>query len=46
MPLLQFYTSPGQLTAEEKQEIATVFTARYTKLLPAFYVNIIFNEVG
>jgi phenylpyruvate tautomerase PptA (4-oxalocrotonate tautomerase family) len=45
MPLLKFYTSPNQLTPAEKQELATVLTARYTRLLPAFYVSIVFNEV-
>lgn len=45
MPILKFYTSPGQLTDEEKQELATTLTAGYTKMMPAFFVNIMFHEV-
>jgi len=45
MPLLQFYTSPGQLTAVEKQEMASTLTAKYAKIMPAFFVNVIFHEV-
>ena len=46
MPILQFYTSPNQLTAEEKAELVKVITERYTLRLPAFFVNIMFNEVS
>ncbi|KAK0105517.1 hypothetical protein ONS95_004122 [Cadophora gregata] len=45
MPILKLYTSPGQLTDEEKQELATVLTAGYTKSMPAFFVNIMFHEL-
>ena len=46
MPILKLYTSPGQLTDEEKQELATILTSGYTKLMPAFFVNIMFHEVS
>jgi phenylpyruvate tautomerase PptA (4-oxalocrotonate tautomerase family) len=45
MPLLTFYTSPNQLTAAEKRELATVLTARYARAMPAFFVDIVFLEV-
>jgi hypothetical protein len=45
MPILKFYTSPGQLTDEEKQELVTTLTAGYTKIMPDFFVNIMFHEV-
>ncbi|KAG4438456.1 hypothetical protein IFR05_006066 [Cadophora sp. M221] len=45
MPILKFYTSPGQLTDEEKQELATTLTAGYSKMMPAFFVNIMFHEL-
>jgi len=46
MPLLKFYTNPGQLTADEKQDLVDILMSRYTRLLPAFYVSIVFNEVS
>lgn len=45
MPILKFYTSPGQLTDAEKQELATELTSRYATMMPAFFVNIMFHEV-
>ncbi|TVY12991.1 hypothetical protein LARI1_G008446 [Lachnellula arida] len=45
MPLLQFYINPGQLTPDEKQDLVTVFTARYAKAMPAFFVTIVFHEI-
>ncbi|KAH7311833.1 putative oxalocrotonate tautomerase [Rhexocercosporidium sp. MPI-PUGE-AT-0058] len=45
MPILKFYTSPGQLTDEEKQELVTTLTAGYTKIMPDFFVNIMFHEL-
>ncbi|TVY73189.1 hypothetical protein LSUE1_G006630, partial [Lachnellula suecica] len=44
-PFLKFYTSPNQLTAAEKQDLATVLTARYAKAMPAFFVDIVFHEI-
>lgn len=46
MPILQFYTSPAQLSAEEKAELVKTITERYTQRLPAFFVNVMFNEVS
>ena len=46
MPILQFYTSPNQLTSAEKEELVKVITERYTLRLPAFFVNVMFNEVS
>ncbi|TVY40702.1 hypothetical protein LCER1_G009022 [Lachnellula cervina] len=45
MPFIRFYTSPGQLTAAEKQDLATVFTARYAKAMPAFFATVMFHEI-
>ncbi|KAH8660949.1 putative oxalocrotonate tautomerase [Tricladium varicosporioides] len=45
MPLLKFYITPGQLTSEEKQDLATTLTSRYAKGMPAFFVNIVFHEI-
>lgn len=45
MPLLKFYTSPNQLTSTEKQDLAKIFTARYARAMPAFFVDIVFHEV-
>lgn len=44
MPLLQLFTSQGQLTAAEKQELATTFTDYYSHAMPAFFVNVVFHE--
>ena len=46
MPILQFYTSPNQLTSAEKEELVKIITERYTLRLPAFFVNVMFNEVS
>jgi hypothetical protein len=46
MPILQFYTSPNQLTSDEKAELVKTITERYTLRLPAFFVNVMFNEVS
>jgi len=46
MPLLQFYTNPDQLTADEKQELVTTLTAFYARFMPDFFVNIVFNEAS
>ena len=46
MPLLQFYTNPGQLTQAERDHLSEVITAFYARLFPAFFVVIIFNEVS
>ncbi|KAH6674705.1 putative oxalocrotonate tautomerase enzyme-domain-containing protein [Halenospora varia] len=45
MPLLKFYITPGQLTSAEKQDLATTLTSRYAKIMPAFFVNVVFHEV-
>jgi hypothetical protein len=45
MPLLQFYTSPNQLTQAEREQLSAVITAFYARLFPAFFVAIVFNEV-
>lgn len=45
MPLLQFYTSAGQLSAEDKQDLASTLTVRYARIMPEFFVNIVFHEV-
>jgi phenylpyruvate tautomerase PptA (4-oxalocrotonate tautomerase family) len=45
MPLLSFYLNPGMLSAPEKAELAQFLTAGYAKVMPAFYVNIVFHEV-
>jgi hypothetical protein len=45
MPILQFYTSPNQLTSDEKAELVKTITERYMQRLPAFFVNVMFNEV-
>jgi phenylpyruvate tautomerase PptA (4-oxalocrotonate tautomerase family) len=46
MPVLQFYTNPNQLTPEEKEELVKTLTDAYAKWMPAFFVNIMFNEVS
>ncbi|KAL2062508.1 hypothetical protein VTL71DRAFT_6774 [Oculimacula yallundae] len=46
MPILKFYTNPGQLTAREKQELATTMTGLYARIMPAFFVNIMFHETS
>lgn len=46
MPLLRFYTTPGQLSAGDKAELAEFFTNIYSAIMPDFYVNIVFNEVS
>lgn len=45
MPLLQFYTSPNQLSQTEQDHLVSVITTFYARLFPAFFVIIIFNEV-
>ncbi|CZR63112.1 uncharacterized protein PAC_13009 [Phialocephala subalpina] len=45
MPLLQLYTNIGQLSVEEKQEIASTLTGIYAKIMPEFFVTIIFHEL-
>ena len=45
MPILKFYTLANTLTSSEKADLARVFTAQYAKLMPAFFVNIIFHDV-
>lgn len=45
MPLLQFYTSPNQLSQSEQDHLVAVITTFYARLFPAFFVIIIFNEV-
>ncbi|KUJ09473.1 uncharacterized protein LY89DRAFT_724452 [Mollisia scopiformis] len=45
MPILQFYISPNQLSLEEKQELASTLTARYARLMPDFFVNVMFHEL-
>ncbi|KAI9046820.1 hypothetical protein LZ554_008901 [Drepanopeziza brunnea f. sp. 'monogermtubi'] len=44
MPILKFYTSAGQLTPTEKQELAQKLTERYAVVMPAFFVSVIFHE--
>jgi phenylpyruvate tautomerase PptA (4-oxalocrotonate tautomerase family) len=46
MPLLQFYTNVNQLTQAEKEELAKTLTDRYATRMPAFFVDIVFNEVS
>jgi phenylpyruvate tautomerase PptA (4-oxalocrotonate tautomerase family) len=46
MPVLQFYINPNQLTSEEKGELVKTLTDFYAKWMPAFFVNIMFNEVS
>ncbi|CZT52483.1 uncharacterized protein RSE6_13824 [Rhynchosporium secalis] len=46
MPILKFYTNPGQLTSEEKQELAITLTSIYARIMPAFFVNIMFHELA
>ncbi|KAN0089035.1 putative oxalocrotonate tautomerase [Hyaloscypha variabilis] len=45
MPLLQFYTNVNQLTQAEKEELAKTLTDRYATRMPAFFVDIVFNEL-
>lgn len=45
MPILHFYLNPNQLTPEEKQELATTITAQYARVMPDFFVNIVFHDV-
>ena len=45
MPLVRFYLNPGQLTAAEKAEIAQFLTKIYARVMPDFFVNVVFHEV-
>ena len=46
MPLNRIYTPAGLLSQADKQSLARSFTQIYTDAgLPAFYVNVFFNEV-
>ncbi|KAF8860247.1 hypothetical protein BDZ45DRAFT_779965 [Acephala macrosclerotiorum] len=45
MPLLQFYTSVGQLSVKDKQELASTLTERYGRIMPEFFVTIVFHEL-
>ena len=45
MPILKLYTTQNQLTSAEKAELAKVLTAGYSRIMPAFFVNIMFHEV-
>jgi phenylpyruvate tautomerase PptA (4-oxalocrotonate tautomerase family) len=46
MPILQFYTNTGQLTVTEKEELVKTLTDYYARIMPDFFVNIMFNEVS
>ncbi|KAE9364947.1 hypothetical protein N431DRAFT_386903 [Stipitochalara longipes BDJ] len=45
MPVLQFYTNTNQLTLAEKEELVGTLTEFYAQRMPAFFVNIMFNEL-
>ena len=45
MPLLHFYHSENVFSAQDKQEIASKITSLYERVLPRFYVNVLFHAL-
>ena len=45
MPLWNIYHPPGAYSAEDKQAIAEAITGVYGRVMPRFYVGVVFQEI-
>jgi phenylpyruvate tautomerase PptA (4-oxalocrotonate tautomerase family) len=45
MPLWKIYTPPKAFTPEDKKGIAEALTGLYGRVMPRFYVGVVFQEV-
>lgn len=46
MPLWKIYHPPRAYSAEDKQAIAQVITGVYGRIMPKFYVGVLFQEIA
>ena len=46
MPLWNIYHPPGAYSAEDKQAIAQALTGVYGRVMPKFYVGVVFQEIA
>ncbi|HYE44231.1 MAG TPA: tautomerase family protein [Caulobacter sp.] len=46
MPLWKIYTPPKAFTADDKKSIAEALTGLYGRVMPRFYVGVVFQEVA